>query len=82
MLTQTLRRILFLMLLFLALTSAGTFNQSTSLAQCPPNGWYCPVAPGNCQIVGCQKKCADCTYTCAYAKGRECPPLETCLACR
>lgn len=50
-------------------------------AQCPPNHWYCPEWPANCILVGCQKTCGDCTYTCAFAQGRDCPPLIMCLSC-
>ena len=50
-------------------------------AQCPPNHWYCPEYPANCILVGCEKTCADCTYTCAFSRGRDCPPLIMCLNC-
>ena len=49
--------------------------------QCPPNHWYCPEWPANCILVGCQKTCGDCTYTCAFSQGRDCPPLIMCESC-
>ena len=71
--------------MILALVALAMFALTQSLfAQggCPSNGWYCPVIPPNCTLVGCQKKCVDCTYTCAFSRGRECPPLQTCESCR
>jgi hypothetical protein len=75
---MSIKKRIVLMLVAVAVFALG----QSVFAQCPPNGWYCPVIPGGCILVGCQKKCSDCTYTCAYSRGRECPPLEMCERCR
>lgn len=67
----------------LSVVALTLFSFATVSGQCPPNGWYCPQWPENCDMVGCAKACGDCPWLCTYSKKTraQCPPLTECLAC-
>jgi hypothetical protein len=73
-----------ILLVVVALASFAVTQQLSAQSTCPPNGWYCPVIPENCNLVGCARACSvDCPFVCksdSRTRGN-CPPLEACEPC-